>query len=145
MSSRLASRLVETFAACGLATSAYLTIAHYTSPNVLACSASGLVNCEQVTTSQQSTFLGIPVAVLGLVWFGTILLISTPRQWDRPVLHRARILWSVAGMAFAMWLVYAELAIIGAICLWCSITHVFAFGVFIVVLTEGSRPQTVDV
>ena len=47
-----------------LAAATYLTVAHYTSPKVLACSASGRVNCEAVTTSAQSTFLGIPVAVL---------------------------------------------------------------------------------
>jgi uncharacterized membrane protein len=138
MSSRTAARLVVAFAAGGLATSTYLTIAHYTSPTVLACSSRGLVNCEQVTTSAQSTFLGIPVAVLGVLWFAMMLVISTPGRWDVPVLHRVRIIGAVVGIAFAIWLVYAELAIIGAICLWCSITHVFAFGVLMVVLIEAS-------
>lgn len=144
MSSRTASRLVVVFAALGLATSAYLTIAHYTSPGVLACSASGLVNCEQVTTSRESSFLGIPVAVLGAVWFATILLMSTPRRWDVPGLYRARIVWAVVGVAFALWLVYAELVVIGAICLWCSVAHLCALGVFLVVLIEASRPLPAD-
>jgi len=144
MNPRLASRLVMIFAACGLATSTYLTIAHYTSPTVLACSASGLVNCEQVTTSQQSSFLGIPVAILGLLWFATLLFISTPSRWDQPLLYRARIIAAVVGVAFALWLVYAELAIIGAICLWCSVTHVFAFAVFMVVLVEASRARSFE-
>jgi uncharacterized membrane protein len=141
MSSRSASRLVLIFAGCGLAVSVYLTIAHYTSPAVLACSASGLVNCERVTTSAQSTFLGIPVAVLGCVWFATMVFISTQGRWDRPALHQARIVSSVVGVAFALWLVFAELAIIGAICLWCSIAHIFAFAIFLVVLIEASYPQ----
>jgi uncharacterized membrane protein len=41
-----------------------------------------------------------------------------------------------------LWLVFAELTIVGAICLWCSIAHVFAFLVFLVVMVEASHPQT---
>jgi uncharacterized membrane protein len=141
MSSRLASRLVAALSACGLAISTYLTIAHYTSPTVLACGTDGLVNCERVTTSPQSTFLGIPVAVLGVVWFGAMLFLSSADRWDRATLHTARILWSVVGVAFALWLVFAELAIIGAICLWCTIAHLFAFAVFLVVMIEASHPR----
>jgi uncharacterized membrane protein len=144
MSPRLASRLVASFSACGLAVSTYLTIAHYTSPTVLACETGGLVNCERVTTSPQSTFLGIPVAVLGMVWFGAMLLMSMIGAWDRATLHRTRIAWSVVGVSFMLWLVFAELTIVGAICLWCSIAHVFAFLVFLVVMVEASHPQTTN-
>ena len=34
----------------------------------LVCTDADLINCEKVTTSAQSYFLGIPVAVLGLVF-----------------------------------------------------------------------------
>lgn len=121
-------------ALAGFAVSTYLTIAHYTTPKALVCSASGPVNCERVTTSAQSMFLGIPVAVLGLAWFAAMTALSIPAAWrsDHRLLHLARVLAAIGGIGFALWLVYAELAIIGAICLWCTVAHVLAFGLFVI-------------
>jgi uncharacterized membrane protein len=119
-------------ALAGLAVAGYLTIAHYTSSSILACSSSGLVNCELVTTSAQSRFLGIPVALLGLIWFVAMTALSLPAAWattDRRV-HQTRVLLAVLGIGFVLWLIYAELIIIGAICLWCTVVHVIAFGLF---------------
>lgn len=120
----------------GIAVSTYLTIAHYTSPDVLACSASGTVNCEAVTTSAQSTFLGIPVALLGLLYFVGMAALCLPAAWrsGSRLVHLARLLGSIAGVGFVLWLVYAELFIIEAICLWCTVAHVLAFGLFVIVV-----------
>jgi len=118
----------------GFAVSTYLTIAHYTTPETLVCATSGTVNCERVTTSAQSMFLGIPVAVLGLAWFAAMTALSTPAAWrsESRLLHLARMLAAIGGIGFALWLVYAELVLIGAICLWCTVAHVMAFGLFVV-------------
>ena len=116
----------------GLAVSTYLTIAHFTSPEIIACSSSGTINCEQVTTSAQSTFVGVPVAILGLVFFAAMIVLDLPAMWrsERRGIHLARLAASVAGIGFALWLVYAELFIIRAICLWCTVAHVLAFVLF---------------
>jgi uncharacterized membrane protein len=118
----------------GVAVSTYLTIAHYTSPDVLACGSSG--SCEAVTTSAQATFLGIPVAVLGLLWFVAMAVLCLPVAWRSPsrLVHLVRLLGAIAGVGFVLWLVYAELFIIGAICLWCTVAHVLAFGLFVIVV-----------
>jgi uncharacterized membrane protein len=118
----------------GVAVSIYLTIAHYTSPGILACSSGGTVNCERVTTSAQSTLIGVPVAVLGLAWFLAMTALSLPAAWrsaGRSV-HLARVAAAAGGVGFALWLIYAELFIIGAICLWCTVAHALAFGLFAV-------------
>jgi uncharacterized membrane protein len=119
-------------AIAGIAVSAYLTIAHYTGPDVLACGVGDTVNCEVVTTSAQSTFLGIPVAVLGLVWFAAMTALCLPAEWRSrsPAVHLLRLAGTIAGIGFALWLIYAELFIIGAICLWCTVAHVLAFALF---------------
>jgi len=122
----------------GLGASTYLTIAHFTSPDVLACSSNGTIDCALVTTSPQSRFLGLPVAVLGLVWFVGMSALCLPIAWstENRLVHLARLLGAIAGVAFVLWLVYAELFIIGAICEWCTVAHVAAFGLFaIAVLT----------
>ena len=120
----------------GVGVSTYLTIAHYTTPKILACSSTGTVNCERVTTSAQSTFLGIPVALLGLVWFVTMTSLCLPAAWRAEIrlVHLVRLGAAIAGVGFALWLVYAELFIIGAICLWCTVAHVLAFGLFVIAL-----------
>jgi len=120
----------------GVAVSIYLTVAHYTDPELLVCSESGTVNCSAVTTSAQSTFLGIPVALLGLLWFAGMFVLCLPVAWRsarRPV-HLARLVGAIAGIGFVLWLVYAELIIIGAICLWCTVAHVLAFALFVIVV-----------
>jgi uncharacterized membrane protein len=126
-------------ALAGVGVSTYLTIAHYTSPEILACSASGTIDCARVTTSEQSTVLGIPVAVLGLVFFVAMSLLCLPVAWrsDRRAVHRARLAATTIGIAFVLWLVYAEQFIIGAICLWCTVAHVLAFGLFAITLVTA--------
>jgi len=120
----------------GLGASIYLTIAHFTSPDLLACSSSGTINCSLVTTSAQSTFLGMPVAVLGLAWFVVMTLLCLPAAWrsENRFVHLARLAGTIAGVGFALWLVYAELFIIGAICEWCTVAHLAAFGLFVIAI-----------
>ncbi len=126
-------------AAFGIAVSTYLTIAHLTTPKVLACSASGTIDCEKVTTSAQSTFVGIPVAMLGVGWFVAMAVLCLPSSWrsSSPLWHASRLTAAVAGIAFTLWLVYAELFIIGAICLWCTVAHLLAFGLFVVAVVTA--------
>jgi uncharacterized membrane protein len=126
-------------ALAGVGISTYLTIAHYTSPAILACSASGTIDCARVTTSEQSTVLGIPVAVLGLVFFFAMSVLCLPVAWrsDRRMVHLARLAAASIGIAFVLWLVYAELFIIGAICLWCTVAHVLAFALFAITLVTA--------
>ena len=109
----------------GLGVSAYLTAAHYTTTLTLACPQTATVNCEKVTTSPQSIFLGIPVAVLGLAFFTAMLPLCLPVAWRAasPLPHRIRLLASLLGVGFAAYLVYAELFDINAICLWCTTVH----------------------
>jgi uncharacterized membrane protein len=123
----------------GIAVSAYLTIAHLTTPKVLACSASGAINCEKVTTSAQSTLVGIPVAMLGLGWFLAMAVLCLPVAWrsSSPLWHASRLTAAIIGIAFTLWLVHAELFIIGAICLWCTIAHLLAFGLFVVAVVTA--------
>jgi uncharacterized membrane protein len=129
-----------------VAVATYLTIAHYTTPNVLACSDSGFVNCATVTTSAQSTFVGIPVAVLGLGWSLVMAVLCAPAAWRSSslALVRARLGLSVLGVGFVLWLVYAELFVIRALCIWCTVIHVLTFALFAMIALFGSTPARDD-
>jgi uncharacterized membrane protein len=111
--------------AAGLAVSIYLTVTHFTTHVRLACSATGVIDCQKVTTSPQSYIAGIPVAVLGVVFFLVAAALCLPAAWRSGIaaVRSARIGWAIAGVAMVVYLVYAELFEIDAICLWCSVVH----------------------
>lgn len=131
------------FALClvGLGVSVYLTIAHFSSASILSCSDQGVVNCAKVTTSAESEVFGhLPVAVLGLAFFVVMAVLDAPMMWrvkDRRV-HLLRLAATVVGMGFVLYLLAAELVIIGNICLWCTSVHVVTFLLFI--LTVATVP-----
>ena len=135
---RWVAPVTTALALAGVGVSTYLTIAHYADPGgeLQFCSGTGTVDCGAVTTSAQSTFLGIPVALLGLLWFVGMLVLCLPIAWraGSRYVHLARLVGAIAGIGFVLWLVYAELLIIGAICLWCMVAHVIAFALFVVVV-----------
>lgn len=120
---------------CGLGVASYLTYAHYTDVRNLACSDRGVINCAKVTTSAQSHFLGMPVAVLGLAYFAGMTALCLPWSWRRPepIVRYARLAAATGGLAMILWLVYAELFIIDAICLYCTIVHGLTLLLFLLV------------
>jgi uncharacterized membrane protein len=126
---------ITTFALAlaGLGVSVYLTVAHYTESSLAGCSEKGLVDCAKVTTSPQSVVFGIPVAVLGLAFYVFVVAIMSPWAWRaaRREIHLLRIASLVAGIGFVLYLLYAELFIIGSICLYCTSVHVITFVLFV--------------
>jgi uncharacterized membrane protein len=137
----------------GLGASIYLTIAHYDASVTLVCSDKGLVNCAEVTTSPQSMVFGVfPVAVLGLAYYVFMTVLNSPWVWRLQQdgseqlstrLRYTRLAAVVAGMAFVLYLIYAELIQIGAICLWCTSVHVATFLLFtLVVFSTSFSSQT---
>jgi uncharacterized membrane protein len=121
----------------GFGVSVYLTIAHYTSSAILACSDSGLVNCGKVTTSPESNVFGIfPVAVLGLAFFVFMLAINSPWAWRsrQPLIPAARLASVLVGIVFVLYLVYTELFTLNAICLYCTAVHIITFLLFALIM-----------
>ena len=120
----------------GLGVSIYLTVEHFTSPDRLACPVGDSASCTTVTTSPQSRFLGIPVAVLGLVFFVALLVLCLPRLWaiSDPRVWRARLAAAGVGLLFVLYLIFAEILLIEAICQWCTVVHLLTFALFAVIV-----------
>ena len=116
----------------GLGLSIYLSYTHL-HPGALVCSSSGVINCAKVTTSAESHVLGIPVAYLGVANYVVMTAINSPLAWRSPWrwLHVAR---------FVLWLVYAEVILIGNICEYCTLVHLTTFALLLV-LTRVSPYQ----
>jgi len=137
--SRSTPRAAFCLALAVLAVSVYLTVVHFTSPRTLACARDGVVSCLQVTTSAQSEIAHVPVAVLGVLWALAMTAVCSPWAW-RSGRHRidvARVTLAVTGVAFVLWLIFAELFLVRAICLWCTVVHVLVFALFILIVRDA--------
>lgn len=126
-------------ATVGLAISLYLTAVHFSQGQIpLVCSGGGLVDCSRVTTSASSMVGPIPVAALGVPWFLVALAIGLelPRVSAADAI-RAAIAWSAVGLAGVFYLIYVELFVVGAICLWCTVIHVLIAGIFLLAVNRS--------
>ena len=125
----------------GLGLSIYLTITHF-APQALVCTDTGVINCAKVTTSPQSYVFGIPVAILGLATYTVLTALNSPWAWHAKQrwVHVARFDLVVLSMCFVLWLIYAEVILIGSICLYCTGVHLTTF-LLLIVLTMVSPTQ----
>lgn len=135
----------------GLAVSAYLTYEHYTASASLSCPAGGgVIDCLKVTTSTYSKIHGIPVAPLGLAYFLVMAALQLPQAWrsEHRGLRAARLVWCAAGVGMVLWLVYAELFKLDAICVWCTAVHIVTVLLFVAVafgtVATTPTPEFID-
>src|SRR4029077_13188011 len=92
----------------------YLTYVHYAGINPV-CTAGG--GCEKVQTSVYSRLAGVPVALIGLLGYLSILgLLLAP---ESETTRFATMALALVGFAFSAYLTYRELYSIHAICDWC--------------------------
>jgi uncharacterized membrane protein len=104
---------IGVIALIGLGIAGYLTYVHYAGLHPL-CLASG--GCEKVQSSHWSKLGGIPVATLGLVGYAAILvLLFVPGE----IGLAGSALVALVGFGFSIYLTYAELFKIHAVCQWC--------------------------
>jgi uncharacterized membrane protein len=112
VSDRHLRALSAALALAGLAIAAYLTYTRYSGARI-ACATGG---CETVQQSAYATVAGIPVAVLGLAGYLAILGTALVRGLAGAAAAAAL---SAGGLLFSLFLLYAQLFEIGAVCQWC--------------------------
>ena len=124
----------------GLGISTYLTITHF-QKQLLICSTTGTFNCSVVTTSPQSYFLGVPVALLGLAHYVVMVALNSPWGWraQHYGVHVARLVLAMGAMLFVLWLVAAELLINNHVCEWCTGVHAVTFALLVVLSWVAPR------
>jgi uncharacterized membrane protein len=101
-------------AVIGLGLASYLTYVHYSGIKP-ACSLGG--SCEKVQTSAYSHLAGVPVALMGLLGYVTILGLLLAQDGER--MRFATVAVTTIGFGFSAYLTYREVFSIHAICEWC--------------------------
>jgi uncharacterized membrane protein len=124
----------------GLFVSAYLYLYKLGRIGSLACGTGG---CETVQQSTWSRFAGVEVALIGVLGYAGLLILSlaalqpglVDRRWPASLL----LVVSGIGVAFAVYLTYLELFVIHAICRWCVGSAAIILAILIVALLEQRR------
>lgn len=134
--------------ALGFLDAAFLTIQHY-SRDPFACPLFG--GCEQVTTSIYSEVFGVPVALLGTLYYALIFILTLISYLtDNKKLFFQLSHLSIAGLLSSMYLVFIMVGVLGALCFYCLIsatTSTLLFVLFIVnwLSWKRQRLQSVSV
>ena len=124
----------------GVFISAYLWMYKLGLLGEIVCGTGG---CETVQLSPQSRFLGVEVALIGLVGYtgllGLTLLSLQPQYAGARWPVNALVALSGIAVAFTLYLKYLELFVIHAICRWCVGSAVLIVVFFVLMLLEHRR------
>ena len=108
-------------AMAGMGVAAYLTYSHY-ADQPIACA--GLSGCQAVENSEYSKLVGIPVAVLGMLFCAGLLALVLARLARLPLAEEwaplAAFSMTLTGVAFAAYLTYIEVFVVEDVCIWCA-------------------------
>ncbi len=125
---------VTFLAASGLANSIYLSLSHYRVYTDIAyssfCAISKAINCDTVSQSSYSIFLGVPVPVWGVIGY-TFFLLFLPFAWKKEA-NKKRI-WSILFFISSIFSIYSViLAFISAYyihsyCIMCILSFGLSF------------------
>ncbi len=112
VSDRSLRAAIAVLALAGAAVAAYLVYARYSGTRI-ACATGG---CETVQHSQYAKAAGIPVAVLGLAAYLAVFATALSARVEAAAIGAAIVL---GGLAFGVYLIVIQVAVIDAICQWC--------------------------
>ena len=123
----------------GLLVSIYMTIYKVTNNESMCIGSSG---CSEVNASRYSEINGIPVAVLGVVGYATILVLLLLER--RPGFFQDNgpmLLFGVSliGFLFTLYLIYIEVALIKAYCPFCLTSQAVMTIIFIISVIRLAR------
>jgi uncharacterized membrane protein len=107
----------------GVGVASYLTYIHYAGIKPLCGKGGG--GCEIVQTSEYSKLAGVPVALIGLIGYLTILASLLVPESENSRL--ATVVFTVIGFGFSAYLTYREVFSIHHICEWCLSSFVIIF------------------
>jgi uncharacterized membrane protein len=134
--------LIAAVALAGIVVSGVSLQRHYAKSASAFCDFGERFNCDIVNRSEYSTVMGIPVAAIGVAGYGILFALAT--------FYRARmhtpirlLLFSVAGLLFALYLTYIEGHILETWCILClsslALITVITLLAWVVNLRAGSR------
>lgn len=111
-------RIIAFVAAVGIVISSVSLVHHFAKSETSFCDIGQSFNCDLVNRSQYSVVAGVPVALIGIVGYISLLALATfyRRNRETPLILAIA---SAAGLAFALRLTYIEARVLYAWCILC--------------------------
>jgi uncharacterized membrane protein len=119
----------------GFFDSLYLVITHFTNDSVI---CDGVNKCDLVLTSSYSTLFGIPVALFGVLFYSTIIIIASIMKNETKI--NSRIITNLLSISTSLalfasiWFLYLQIYVINAYCVYCLISALVSSILFILAI-----------
>lgn len=145
-----ARRWLLGFAALGLVASGSSSWVHYRllrdAGYTSFCDINASVSCTEAYLSPYGSFAGIPVALLGFLWFVLAAILAWLTLSGRGEVRRSApgylFVMSTAALAMVLYLAYASFAMLNAICILCIGTWIAVAGIFLFSGSVMDYPMT---
>src|SRR3989339_12997 len=112
----------------GFIDATYLTISYFKGASLVCNFSTG---CNQVTSSAYSTVFGLPVALLGLGFYVTVLVLTVAYfDWRKDWLPKIILGISTLAFGFSLWFVWVMIFVIKAFCQYCLVSAVLSTAIF---------------
>ncbi len=126
----------------GFADASYLTIEHYQNA-IPPCSI--VSGCETVLTSAYSTVVGIPVSLLGAIYYLLVLVgVFAYLEGERERFLRFALMLTVLGFLSSIGLVFLMAFVLHAYCLYCLGSATTSTILFILAVVIFSKYRAAD-
>lgn len=129
------------FSFLGFLDATYLTAQHYLGTIPPCVITTG---CETVLTSEHHAILGIPVALIGSLYYLTLFLFAVFSLDIKREVIRIAAFFTPLGFLASLYFVYLQLFVIKEICSYCIVSAVtstilFILSLFIIMKASGPR------
>ena len=118
VTARRITLMIAILALVGIAVSAVALRNHYGHDKSSYCDLGENFNCDIVNRSTYSAVMGIPVALIGILGYATLLALATlyRAKAETPVML---LIAGLAGLGFALYLTYIEAYVLAVWCILC--------------------------
>jgi len=92
------------------------------------------VSCSVISSSFSSVF-GIPLDFLAIAWFGVnLILLAILSIMNKSKIMILLLAWSILGVSVVPYLIYIEVYVLHALCIYCTTMHIALVLNFLIIL-----------
>ena len=129
---------ISILSVAGIAVSLVSLQRHYAKSATSYCDFGEKFSCDIVNRSEQSELIGIPVAAIGVVGYGALLVLSTFYR-ARPETPFRLLLAAAVGLLFALRLTYVEGYVLMTWCVLCLTSQGLIFSITVLAAAAKLR------
>ena len=122
-------QIILVLSVLGLLISLYLTF--LTFENNKTCSPFDIFDCGLVLSSSYSRIQGIPISVIGSIWFIVSSILARLGIYGHDS-RKKLFVWSGISLLGIITLIFVEITLIHSICFLCTLTHIIGLTIFVI-------------